>query len=47
MSVSCPKERRYEVPTVAIEDEQGMVNVLPIVAVVVGTFLLSVSGIVC
>lgn len=36
-----------EVPTLAIEDEARMVHVLPIVAVVVGTFLLSVSEIVC
>jgi hypothetical protein len=33
-------------PALAVEDEQGMVDVLAVVAVVEGAFLISVSGIV-
>jgi hypothetical protein len=47
VGVSGPEKRRYEVPTLAVEDEQRMVHMLPIVAVVVRAFLLSVSGVVC
>jgi hypothetical protein len=47
VGVSGPEERRYEVSTLAIEDEERMVDVLPIVAMVVTTFLFSESGVVC
>jgi len=47
VGVAGPKERRDQVPAVAVEDEQRMVDVLPIVAVVVAPFLLPVGGVVC
>ena len=34
-------------PALAVEDEQRMVDALPVVAVVVGAFLLPVGGVVC
>ena len=45
MSVSSLKERRDQVAALTVEHEKRMVDVLPIVAVVVGAFLLSMSGI--
>jgi hypothetical protein len=47
VGVACPQKRRDQVPALAIEDEQQMIHVLPIVAVVVAPFLLSVGGVVC
>ncbi len=46
MGVSCPQQRHYEMPALAVEDDQRMVHMLPIVAVVVTTFLIPVGGIV-
>src|SRR5215208_186661 len=46
VGVSCPQERRYEMPALAVEDDQRMVDVMLVVAVVVTTFLLPVGGIV-
>ena len=40
-----PKERRDQVPALAVEDEQRMVDVLAIVAMVVAPFLLPVGGV--
>src|SRR5829696_3237645 len=45
MGVSRPQKRRDEVPAFSVEDDQRMVDVLPIVAVVVTVFLFSVDGI--
>ena len=45
MGVARPKERADQVPAFAVEDEQGMVDVLFVVAVVVATFLIAVGGI--
>ena len=45
MGVARPEERRDQVPALSVEDQQGMVHVLLIVAVVVGTFLLPVGRI--
>jgi hypothetical protein len=42
---SGPKERRDQVPVLTVEDEQRMIHMLAVVAMVVGVFLLSVSGI--
>ena len=41
-----PQDRRDEVPGLAVEDEQGMVHVLPEVAVVGAPFLVAVGRIV-
>ena len=46
MGISRPKKRRDEVPTLAVEDEQGMVDMLAVIAVVEGAFLLAVGGVV-
>ena len=46
MSVSCPKERRDEVPTLAVKDQEWMVHVLLVVAMVVATFLIAMGGVV-
>src|SRR5215210_295176 len=46
VGVAGPQKRRDQVPALAVEDEQRMIHVLPIVAVVVGTFLLSMGGVV-
>jgi hypothetical protein len=45
MGVSRSQERRDEMSALAVEDDQRMVDVLPIVAVVVTTFLFSVDWI--
>ena len=45
MGVARSQERRDQVPALAVEDEQGMVHVLPIVAVVVASLLIAVGGI--
>ncbi len=47
MGVSRPKERRYEVPTLAVEDQERVVDMLAVIAVVVGAFLLAVGRVVC
>ncbi len=46
MCVSRSKQRRDQVPALAVEDEKRMVHVLFVVAVVVATFLLPVGRIV-
>ena len=45
VGVARPQKRRYEVPRLPVEDEQGMVQVLLVVAVLVAPFLLAVGGI--
>lgn len=45
MGVSRPQQRRDEMPRLAVEDEQRIVHMLTVIAVVVRAFLLSVSGI--
>jgi hypothetical protein len=45
VSVSCPQECRDEVRTLTVEDDERMVDVLLVIAVVEGAFLLSVGGI--
>src|SRR5215208_1441641 len=46
MGVAGPQKRRDQVPALAVEDEQRMVDVLAVVAVVVAAFLLAVGGVV-
>jgi hypothetical protein len=46
VGVARPQQRRDQVPRVAVEDEQGMVDVLLEVTVVVGAFLIAVGGVV-
>ena len=46
MSVARPQERADQMPALAVEDEERMVHMLLVVAVVEAAFLLSVSGIV-
>jgi hypothetical protein len=46
VGVARPEERRDEVSAVAVEDEQRMVHVLAVIAVVIRTFLFSVGGII-
>src|SRR5215212_8422406 len=46
MSIASPEERRDQMATIAVEDEQGMVYVLLMVAVVVGALLLAVDRVV-
>ena len=46
VGVARPQKRPDEVPALAIEDEQRMVHVLALIAVIVRTFLFSVSRIV-
>jgi hypothetical protein len=41
MGVARPQERTDKVPTLAVEDEQGVVDVLLVVAVVVASFLIA------
>jgi hypothetical protein len=46
VSVPRSKERRDQVPALAVEDQKRMIHVLRVIAVVVGTFLLPVGRIV-
>ena len=46
MGVARPQERRDQVSALAVEDEQGVVHVLPVVAVVEGALLIAMGGVV-
>jgi hypothetical protein len=45
MGVARPQERTDKVPALSVEDEQGMVHVLLVVAMVVAAFLIAMGGI--
>lgn len=47
MGVTPPQQRADQVSTLPVEDHKRMVDVLSVIAVVLGAFLIAVGGVVC